>query len=243
MRVSKEAIQMIKNGISLNKINKKTGIGKSSLYYHYQKINGKKYKNVIIGDFNNEDLGEFIGIFAGDGNFYFDKIRYQYKIRISTGLYELGYRKYIKFFLNKLFKKKPRTYIYNKSNVEINEYYSKDIYKLIIKYLNWDKNKTKTVRIRNFKNMDDKFLSGFIRGIFDTDGGIYKPKKKVAFGTSSRLLAIQIKNILQKFDMKPGFYKYKNKDFWYIDLYGKRSERFMGIIKPNNPNKVMCGFS
>ena len=34
----------IKNGTSINKISKNTGYGKSTIYYYYKKINGKKYK-------------------------------------------------------------------------------------------------------------------------------------------------------------------------------------------------------
>src|SRR4030042_224184 len=239
MKVNQEAINMIKEGISLNKINKKTRIQKSSLYYHYKKIKGKKYLVPKIDKFDMEKIGEFIGIFAGDGSFFFDKKRCHYSIRIYTGLYEKEYRKYLKKFLKKFFGKASRTYQDNKLNVVTNEYYSKIIYEFILEYLAWNKNKTKTIRLKNIRKHSREFLIGFIRGLLDTDGGIYKPKKKVAFGTASKKLAFQIKEILEILGIKPGFYKYKNKDFWYIDIYGERSKKFMEIIKPNNPNKVM----
>jgi len=236
MRINEDTIALIKKGFSLNKINKITGINKSSLYYHYKKINGKKYKEVSIMGKDLEALGEFIGIFAGDGNFYLDN-KYHYKIRIYTGAHEEEYAYHLTKFFEKLFLKAPRKNHCIKNNVIITEYYSKKIFLLIKKYLEWEKNKTKTVRLKDIKNCKKEFLIGFLRGLFDTDGGIYKPKNKVAFGTASKNLAYQIKEILIYFGLKPGFYKYKNKDFWYIDLYGKRTDKFMKIIKPNNPNK------
>lgn len=239
MIVTKEVIDLIREGKSLNNINKSTGIGKSTLYFHYKKIKGKKTIPIRINLSNQDSLGEFIGMFAGDGNFYFEKKKYQYKIRIYLGLYEKQYRAHVKQFLTKLFSKAPRAYERMSGGVEVIEYYSKEIYELIKKYLVWDENKTKTIRLKDISNLNKDFLIGFIRGLFDTDGGIHKPKNKAAFGTASELLANQIREILIMQGLPPGYYKYKDKDFWYIDLYGKRTDKFMKLIKPNNSNKII----
>jgi len=239
MKVGEDIKDMIRKDISLCEINRKTGIAKSTLYHHYKKIKGRKYKLVQISEEDKEKIGEFMGVFAGDGNYYFDKNKYQYKIRIYSGYYEGEYANHLKNFLTELFSKIPRVYSSSKSRVIVTEYYSKDIYYLIQKYLVWGDNKTKTVRLREIQSLDKSFLIGFLRGLFDTDGGIHKPKNKVAFGTASEKLAYQIKDILSLLGMKPGFYKYKNKDFWYIDIYGKRTDRFMMLIRPNNPNKII----
>ena len=240
--MDKKIIALIKKGESLNKIKNKTGVSKSSLYHHYKKIHGKKYKGVKINLKDRDSLGEFIGIFAGDGNFFFDKIKYHYRIRVFTGLYEKQYNDYIQNFFTRFFSKKPMNYENVKSNVYTTNYYSKEIYLLIKKYLYWDGNKTKTVGLRNINKNDKEFLIGFLRGLFDTDGGINKAKNKTAFGTASKKLAYQIKEILEIFNLKPGFYKYKNKDFWYIDLYGKRTDKFMSLIKPHNKNKILARY-
>jgi hypothetical protein len=237
--ITKEAIDLIREGESLNKISKSTGIGKSTLYFHYKKIKGKKTIPIKIDFSNEEKTGEFIGMFAGDGGFYLEKEKYQYKIRIYLGLYEKQYSSYVKNFLTELFSKPPRSYRRMSYGVEVIEYYSKDIYKLIKEYLDWDDNKTKTIRLKDTSKLNKNFLIGFIRGIFDTDGGIHKKKNKVAFGTASGVLANQIREILTKQGLPPGFYKYKNKEFWYVDLYGERTDKFMKLIKPNNSNKII----
>jgi hypothetical protein len=234
-----EVIGMIKSGKSLNAISKETDIAKSSLYFHYKKLFGKKYKTTTTNKDSKEDLGEFIGVFAGDGNYFFDRKKYHHRIRIYTGHYEKDYSKYLSGFLTKLFSKPPRVYKNSRKDVIISEYCSRDIYSLIKEYLEWETDKTKEVRLKNIDKLEQEFLIGFLRGIFDTDGGINLKKNKAAFGTSSKNLAYQIKNILESLDLKPGFYKYKDKGFWYIDLYGSRTDRFMKLIKPNNPNKVI----
>ena len=239
MIVTKEVINLINKGESLNKINKLTGIGKSTLYFHYKKIKGKKTIPIQINMADQDKLGEFIGMFAGDGGFYFEKERYQYKVRIYLGLYEKQYSEYVKRFLTELFSKPPRAYERMSSGVEVIEYYSKDIYELIKKYLAWDENKTKTIRLKDISNLNKDFLRGFIRGLFDTDGGIHKQKNKAAFGTASGALANQVREILTKQGLPPGFYKYKNKNFWYIDLYGERTDKFMKLIRPSNANKII----
>lgn len=239
MKVTKEHLDLIIQGSSLNKINKITGINKSTLYYHYKKIKGRKYSLVTFSESNPEIIGEFMGIFAGDGNFYFLKDKYRYKITITIGFYEKKYAHILYAFLTRLFSKSPRMYTYPERGIIILEYYSLPIYSLIYKYLKWEENKTKTIRLRDINNQTRDFLKGFLRGLFDTDGGIGLKKRKVAFGTASKLLAFQIKKILKMFDMPPGFYKYRYKDFWYIDLYGKRTTKFMEFIKPRHPNKVI----
>jgi hypothetical protein len=239
MIVDEEVIKLIGDGISLNRINKLTGIHKSTLYYHYKKIHGRKYKKIYIDESDLEKVGEFIGIFTGDGNYTFDKKKYHHRIRIYTGAYESGYRKYLKSFLNGFFGKMPKTYMAAEGSVEVSVYNSRRMYDLIKRYLDWEGKKTYTVRLRNFGNLEKEFLIGFLKGLFDTDGGIYVPKKKVAFGTASKLLAYQVRDILRILGIDPGFYEYKNKLFWYIDLYGDRSEKFMKIVEPGNPNKIL----
>ncbi|MCL5011753.1 MAG: hypothetical protein M1594_02565 [Candidatus Marsarchaeota archaeon] len=239
MKFNDEYKILIKKGISLNKINRITGIAKSTLYHHYKKIKGRKYSLVYFSESNPEVVGEFMGIFAGDGNYYFDRKTYHHTIRIFTGLYEKEYADFLESFLTKLFSKKPRRYANKKSGVIITEFYSRLIYDFIRKYLYWDKLKVKSIRLKNFRSLHRPFLKGFIRGLFDTDGGIYRKKNKVAIGTASKRLAFQIREIFRLFNIEPGFYKYKQKDFWYIDIYGSRTKRFMKIIGTHHPNKLI----
>ena len=239
MIVKEDVLDLICRGISLNRLSKITGINKSTLYYHYRRLFGKKYEEIKIDETNSEKIGEFIGIFAGDGNYTFNKKTYHHRIRIYTGAHEIDYSNYLKSFLSRLFNKSPRTFLTKEKNVVVNLYYSKEIYGLIMKYLFWEGKKTYTVMLKDFENLGTDFIIGFLRGLFGTDGGIYAQKNKVAFGTASKELASQIRNSLRLLGIEPGFYKYKDKPFWYIDMYGERSRKFMELIEPNNPSKIL----
>lgn len=68
---------------SVNNIKNKLKLPKSTVYYHFKKEVGQKQKEnqPVIPD-NQDFKGEFCGIFAGDGNYYYDKKKGEYRIRI-----------------------------------------------------------------------------------------------------------------------------------------------------------------
>lgn len=244
--VDDNVINLIKKGNSINEISKITGLGKSTIYFHYRKIKGKKTKVIKFHFSEDEEIGEFIGIFAGDGSFYKRPKTYHYVIRIYTGFYEKEYADFLMKRFTIWFGKKPSTYLmrYKKRpSAIVNYYYSKEIYEFIKKYLEWDGKKTYSVRLKNFNLKNEKFNIGFIKGLIDTDGSYYKQKRRLSFSSVSKRLAEQafeiIKNLIKK---EPKMYIIKDKSnkrstLYTITLHGDNAKDLIDIIKPNNINK------
>jgi len=160
--------QLTMKSCSINKISNELKTSKSVVYYCYKKFFGKRLKEIQINDKLEEDIGEIVGAFAGDGNFYLDK-NYRYRIRFSFSGNEIKYAKNISETFKKIYEKPCR--IYNYQNVTIVDIYGKKISDHIKSFLTWDKNKTSTVRLTkspSFHSLD--FLKGFCRGLFDSDG-------------------------------------------------------------------------
>lgn len=98
--------QLIESGSSLNEIVKITGKSKTTIYYHFRNIKGKTYSSITINEKDHEHIGEFIGLFAGDGNF-FKTNQYHYRVFIFFGPDELYRVTTTKEMLIKLFSKSP----------------------------------------------------------------------------------------------------------------------------------------
>lgn len=70
-RLTKQEIEriteLIKEGKSLNSITKLTGKSKTTIYYYFRNIKGKTTQPINIETEDDGLIGEFIGLFAGDG--------------------------------------------------------------------------------------------------------------------------------------------------------------------------------
>jgi hypothetical protein len=140
VKFSDDIRNLIKQGVSINEIHRRLGAAKSTIYYQYKRIKGKTTKPIIFNFKNENELGEFLGIFAGDGHC---RIRndYHYIIQIVSGAYETGYRKYLGKKLQQWFSKKPYVTCHmfrGKPSSYVFQYYSREIYQLIKKYLEWE---------------------------------------------------------------------------------------------------------
>lgn len=245
MRMSQITIQEIRdkttNGESLNKISEELGIGKTTVYYYFRKIKGKTIKPISLNFNSLDEMGEILGIFAGDGHFQLDK-NYTYTIRIYLGFDEMEYANDLVGLFSKCFGKKPM--MRREHSVIILTYTSKDIYKFLKEYLQWGSNKTYSIRLKNL-NHDKNFLLGFIRGLIDTDGGVYKPKHRVQYGTISLLLARQVSEILDGLNLKYNFYPCIDKrggnrhTMYHIHLHGENARNLLKLIKPRNPKRYL----
>ena len=234
---------LINKNISLNNISKITNKSKSTLYHHYAKIKGRKFSKIKF-NYTDEELGEFLGIFTGDGGFYFDKARYKYIIRIYTGLLDKDYNNDLIKFFNKIFDKKPHNYIKFKDNVCILTYHSKDIYLLLKKFLDWNGTKTYSINIKEPNNYSKDFYIGFLRGLFDTDGNFYRPKNRVSYGTVSSKLAFQVNEIMNSLGFYPSLYINKKEGFYTLNLHGKPAINFLESVQPRNKRKISgCGLT
>ncbi|HLD12180.1 MAG TPA: LAGLIDADG family homing endonuclease [Candidatus Nanoarchaeia archaeon] len=242
--VTQEIKDMLKVDIPVYEISRKTSIYPSTLHYHYKKLYGLKLKKVNINFPSQEEIGEFMGIFAGDGSFYHDRKRGHYNIRVCTGYYETDYAQVLFDNFSKWFSKEPYVYYIQKDedlSAIITGYSSKEIYLFIKEYLVWEGKKSYSVRLKSLA--DKKLNLGFLRGLIDTDGNFHRPKNCLSFSTVSPKLATQVLLIIkQLFNIEASLYIAQEEgkaDLYRISLYSKNAKNILEKIKPNNFNKTL----
>tara|TARA_Y100000310_G_scaffold126368_1_gene125234 strand:- start:154 stop:897 length:744 start_codon:yes stop_codon:yes gene_type:complete len=232
MNRREKIIQLIKQDKSINYISKKLELGKSTIYYHYKKIKGKKFKEVNING-TDDMIGEFIGLFAGDGCFYKAK-NYLYRSYLIFNIKEKEFVLETKEILTKLFDKPPS--LYRSLNTLILLYRSKVIHDFIKSYLDWSPIKRKAHTIHLISQDHSKaFKIGFLRGNVDSDGHI--SHKVINFASSSPCLINDIRKFLTELDIEHGYYMYVEKRKNRVNMHHVRikwyhRDKFMSIIKP-----------
>lgn len=230
---------LIASGFSLNKIIKLTDKSKTTIYYHFRKIKGKTYSSIKIDEKDQLHIGEFMGIFAADGNFFKTK-QYHYRVFLFFGPEEEERKNQVKGFLTRLFAKSPIES--NRSNLLILYYCSKPLYEFIKEYLVWNKGgkKTYSISLRE-KNFSNDFKIGFLRGNIDSDG--YISKRKISFASVSEKLMDNIMVFLNNLDISytKGIHNDKRpnrKTIYYVDISKKNHEKFLNVIKPRKKVRV-----
>lgn len=228
---------------SLNYISKQTNRGKSTLYYYYKKIFGKKFKNVKINYKDDEFVGELVGIFVGDGGYFYDSKGNKHAIRFYFNNSE---REYVTEILQLLHKNLNKTsHLYRVKNVLIIRYYSKILYDFLMKYVKWEKSgdpfkpnkKSRTVSLSSI-DVSREFKIGFLRGFIDTDGHI--SDKKITFSSSSNKIIQQSISFLEDLGFRElKLYIYKEKrcnrvDMHHINIRKGERAKFFQVIKPRN---------
>lgn len=204
-RLTKEEKSEIKSmmevGKSLNYISRSTGKNKSTLYYHYKNLFGKKYKDIQINLSDDLFIGELIGLFVGDGYCFYDPKTWQYSVRFFFNYAEKGYVDELSYLFHEKLSKKPN--ICRVNNVLVLRYYSKDLLNFILGYVGWNvsrnkagaNKKSRTIFLKNRFYSED-FKKGFLRGFIDSDGHI--SNKKMNFASASEEIILQTKKFLEE---------------------------------------------
>ena len=237
----KEIISLIKKGKSLNSIVKLTGKNKTTVYYYFRKIKGRKYIPINLNPGYSEKEGEIVGIFTGDGSQYFDSKGYHYQVNIHFGTKNKKYALYVKDLFEKYFGHRFN-WQEDKSGktlrLRIN---SKIIFNYFKNYIDYNpKLKHCTVKLKTL-DLPSKFKIGFLRGLIDTDGSVlynkYERRINVSFCTTSFELITQVKQLLDEFNFEYSYFisirKHKNyKDLHIIKLWKNAVEPFLKFIEP-----------
>ena len=192
----------------------------------------KRKQNLVYNlKSNNQTLiGLYVGIWAGDGTQFYDK---GYTIKICCHSENKKLIKFYKFVLSELFGKTVMHVANDKGFRAVLRFYSKFIYNFIYGYICYNGKKTYTVRLKNnIDNHSKEFLEGFMLGLILTDGYL---KNKFYFNVTSRRLAKNAFNILEKWNFNPSLYvhdrtKYKWKDLYMVRLNKKESQRLEHIL-------------
>jgi len=225
---------------SLNQLSNKLGLSKTTVYYWYKKSGkGKKMVKVSINETDQEKTGEFIGAFAGDGNYTKDG-NYRHQISISLNSKDVEYILHLSELIKFIFGKEPWRYTRTEYHVTIIRIVSKDALNFIAKYLYWSDNKTRTVQLSKHVSPSTKFGIGFLRGLMDTDGYLGKNQKIAVFSTISEGLASNITDYLTKFDIQYKLYIQKDKRPNIKPVFRIRVTRdftkFIHLIRPYHSN-------
>ena len=208
----------------------------------------------------SKELCEVIGAFMGDGNIYNNKnCHYRTQFSGDSRLDLEYYEKRICPIIQNIFCAKPNIKkVKGKNAIRVN-FYSKNLYFFFREFLNLKtERKTHVIRIPDFFfNSSNKIkLNHLVRGLFDTDGGVFLDKRKIYktpyprwfFHTVSEELHEQLKEYLSKhFNIYTYRRKYKfpnNSDSFAIEIYGKEQlKKWMNLIGFSNPrhsSKVAC---
>ena len=198
----------------------------------------------------NELLSEFTGAVIGDGNLWTDD-KYRYRVDINGHpILDREYHNYLSEIIKTEFDKKPRVQI--RPHELVLRTQSKKVFDFLTKELGLPygagKGKKVTIPTKIFFS-EWNILKRCIRGIADTDGSVFFAKKKnyrndypsIEISTTSKNLAIQIKEILTSNGFRVGFRKQiPIKKEWntryIISLNGEKMlEKWMTEIGSSNP--------
>jgi len=241
-----QVISLMKDGKSLNHISKLTGRNKSTLYYHYEKLLGKKFKKVNLPT-DEEFIGELMGLFAGDSNLHYDKIGGRHVVRFYFNFQEKSYVDELTNLFSAHFLKDP--YKSREKNVLVVRYYSKELFNFIKEYVGWGisldrrgaNQKSRTVYLKG-SNYSDNFKIGFLRGFIDSDG--YLTDKKILFGSASGKIMRQVSRFLSDLgfqNFKLSYYERNDETrvgIWHLYVHKVERDKFLSLIKPRNLVKL-----
>lgn len=199
--------QLTMEGKSLKSISKLTGLGKTTIYYQVKSLKPRQWRKMEI-NISEFEIGELVGAFAGDGNYYHKDYESgikgnkdcRYRIRYFLSLIsDQDYADYLTNLLKNL-NLNPGRCIREKDNTICVDVSSKSFSELIKRYLTWEEDKTLTIRLKNDLNFySEDFLKGFARGLMDTDGSINE--SNAACACISKRLIDNLGEIFNKFQI------------------------------------------
>ena len=232
-----DMLKLIKQGFSLNQISKKLALPKTTVYYHFRKIKGKTIKKAKITN-NQEQIGELIGAFAGDGTFHKDKGG-TYRITFSTYYKEEKYAARLKKILKDAYNCSVFEYKYKP--VIMTRIQQKLVIEHFLQFLKWTSHKkSKTVSLKlSIPQYSKAFLKGFIRGLIDTDGTV-DTYGRICCTTISKELMRNLFKAYCQFGFNPKrWIRTKNvKNFKYSVVISRReANKYLKIIQFGNKYK------
>ena len=190
------------------------------------------------------EICEFIGAFIGDGffNCYNNKL---YQVEFSgDSRYDLEYynNKIIPIIKSIVSNIKPKIYKREKNSLRV-VFYSKELFCFLRDFFDFiPGRKTYIVKIPDKILSNKDFIYSTIRGIFDTDGGIFldrrkgykKPYPRIIFQTVSNNLHKQLTRYLSK-DFKIYSFFNKRRKVYGIEIYGHdQLKKWMSLIGFSN---------
>lgn len=187
----------------------------------------------------NEELAEFVGILLGDGGI----TREQTAITLNSEA-DKDYVLYVNELENKLFNARPKNIKRNDSKAIVIYLNGINLVDYLIKIGLKVGNKVKQqVDVPDWIKKSKEFRIACVRGLMDTDGGVFLHKykvngkvyayKKICFTNRSVPLLIFVNDVLEEIGLTPKLItKVENKKVW---LYNKQEvEQYLNTIGSHN---------
>ena len=185
----------------------------------------------------NEELAELIGCFMGDGGAHNSKNSHYLIYFTGHSILDVEYYRnkiipiVIKYFNSKASIKKVK----GKNAISI-VFNSKRLYSFFLQSLKLNQGKkSDVIKVPRVIRNNEILFRSLIRGLYDTDGGVFldrrkiysKPYPRIFHHTISEALHIQLKNYLSKYF---NFYSYRRvyknsnySDLYALEIYGKKN--------------------
>ena len=216
----------VKGGNKSIKILRKKGVFASA----------KKYKTPFFCN----DLAEWFGILLGDGGLT------KTQVRISlNSVADSGYIDFVSKLSEKLLEEKPKIYKENNKKVVYVCFSGKNLVSMLLKLGLKTGNKVKQqVQVPSWIQTSKKFRISCVRGLMDTDGGIFLHKykvreknyiyKKICFSNRSIPLLNFVFDVLKESGFSPKLRdNVENTSVW---LYNTNEvSKYLELIGSNNP--------
>ncbi len=194
----------------------------------------------------NAELAEIIGVMLGDGSLYKEKHRNRYHTTICFNKAENKYLNYIKTIFEEYLKYKFYKINGVDENFLRNASYQVGSHLIKAGLISGNKIDNK-VKIPDWILHNNFYLKRVIRGLFDTDGCVYKKYDKYAqitfkFGCWDTTNSVRKAIIALNYSptkIEKGFNKLHKKDFYKLYLCKQREiDQFFREIEPKNPKHL-----
>ena len=187
------------------------------------------------------DLAEFIGILIGDGSVNFYPHLRQYRVLISSNLdtdHEYVTKRIVPL-IKKLWGKNPGLHMRENITTIHCKFYSKPIVTWLIQFGFPLKDKIKNIDIPKRILKKRNLIKNCIRGIFDTDGSIFKKYgsyAQIGFRAYSPYLLRSLAKYLRKFGFTPSI---SEKEHYLFIHRQTEIKKFFKEIGSSNPKHII----
>ncbi len=184
----------------------------------------------------NKELAEFIGILLGDG--HLGPLKYEISVT-GNSINEVEYIKgFVRNRMTDLFNIVPLIYYQKNCNAMRCKIYSKKVFEYLTNVFGlWQGNKMNyDLRIPTKIKNNDELLKACLRGLIDTDGGVFRHHKwcaQLQFYSKNESLANDVENSLIRLGYKPSKTK-KSSGNIILYLFNKDIDTYFKEIGTNN---------
>ena len=200
-----EIQRLVKNGLSLRGVAGKTGVSYSIVHRHANQFS-KKQTALNLSVFSKHELGYLVGFFVGDGSRIAEKRSGHFGAKFAfDSKRDLDI---VSFVRRLLIRSGKRITLYSEGTWLVMKVYSRSSLLYLQDFVRYSECDGETCKVLVNPSLGPRdFTLGFVGGLIDADGHVYKDKRKVGhFGaviTTAIQLAKQLVNLLNGLGLEP----------------------------------------